>query len=189
MRLLMVLGGILAAQIGVAEPAGDAENGRKLARQCRTCHGINGYAKIPVAPHIGGEPAGYITRQLTAFRDGQRSHEMMSVVAAGLRDTDIADLAAWYASVPVTANLPEASVIADAPQKCTGCHGAKGIATVPDAPNLAGESRVYLETQLKAFRAGKRRHPDMNRIADELDDMDIRKAAEWYSRIEFVVQP
>lgn len=189
MRLALLLGGVLAAQIGMADPAGDAENGRKLARQCRTCHGIDGYARIPIAPHIGGETAGYITRQLTAFRAGQRTHEMMSVIASGLSDADIRDLAVWFASKPVKASLPNGVASVDAPAKCTGCHGDDGIAVIPDAPNLAGESLVYIETQLKAFRLGKRQHPDMNRIAAGLSDEDIRAVARWYTQINFAVLP
>ena len=43
-------------------------------------------SQIRFAPHIGGEPAGYLAAQLRAFRDGSREHEMMTVVAimAGL---------------------------------------------------------------------------------------------------------
>ena len=189
MRLTLLLGGVMAAQIGVAEPVGDAENGRKLARQCRTCHGIDGYAKIPIAPHIGGETAGYITRQLTAFRAGQRTHEMMSVIASGLSDTDIHDLGAWYSSIQINATFKDGVAGSDAPTQCTDCHGVNGIAVIPEAPNLAGESLVYIETQLKAFRRGKRQHPDMNRIAAGLSDEDIRTVARWYTQIDFAVLP
>nr|WP_194295023.1 c-type cytochrome [Profundibacter amoris] len=189
MRLALLLGCVLAARIALGEPAGNADSGHKLARQCRTCHGINGYAKIPIAPHIGGETAGYIARQLTSFREGRRSHEMMSVIASGLTDTDIRDLAAWYASIPIRAALPDGADTADAPIECTGCHGSEGIAVIPEAPNLAGESLVYIETQLKAFRVGKRQHPDMNRIAAGLSDEDIRTVARWYTQINFAVLP
>ncbi len=73
------------ALLALALPAGaqDVEAGRKVAGMCRTCHGLDGYAQIPIAPHIGGEPADYIAAQLRAFRSGERQHEMMSVVAAG----------------------------------------------------------------------------------------------------------
>ena len=78
---------------------------------------------------------------------------MMSVVAAGLSDAQIADVAAWYAAhagdAPSWRPIPP-----DAPELCVACHGADGIASVAeDAPNLAGESNIYIETQLKAFRS------------------------------------
>ena len=48
---------------------------------------------------------------------------------------------------------------ANAPEACIACHGADGIAQIEDAPNLAGETVMYIDTQLKAFRSGKRKHP------------------------------
>ena len=50
-----------------------------------------------------------------------------------------------------------------------------------DAPNLAAESIVYISTQLKAFRNGKRKHPVMTAIAANLSDEDIRAVSRWYS--------
>lgn len=85
----------------------DPTNGRKLARQCQTCHGLDGIAKIPIAPHLAGESQIYIERQLKAFRSGERQHEMMTVVAKDLTDQQISDLAAWYASIKIQATMPE----------------------------------------------------------------------------------
>ena len=66
---------------------------------------------------------------------------------------------------------------------CMACHGADGIAVVADAPNLAGENTIYIDSQLKAFRSGKREHEVMSEIAAGLDDAAIRAAAEWYAAI------
>jgi cytochrome c553 len=75
---LIGLGGVLLAG-GSPSPCrrspkavGDPQAGRKKAGMCRTCHGLDGFARIPIAPHIGGEPAGYLEKQLTAFRAGTR---------------------------------------------------------------------------------------------------------------------
>ena len=78
---LLGLGGLLLAGAATGQ---DLEAGRRVAGMCRTCHGLEGLAQIPVAPNIGGEPADYIATQLEAFRSGARKQEMMSVVAAGL---------------------------------------------------------------------------------------------------------
>lgn len=183
---VLLLGGLLPA--GAASPQ-DAEAGRAVAGMCRTCHGIDGYASIPIAPHIGGEPASYIEAQLRAFRDGSREHEMMSVVAAGLSDQQIADVAAWYAAQRATATLP-AGVSADAaPAACTECHGADGMSSAEDAPNLAGETNIYIETQLKAFRLGKRTHEIMTPVASEMSDGEMRKIADWYAAVDLTIVP
>ncbi|MGB5871374.1 MAG: c-type cytochrome [Albidovulum sp.] len=186
---LLTLGALLCAGGALAngDVVGDPAQGKLLAGQCRTCHGIDGFAKIPIAPHIGGEPASYLAAQLTAFRDGQRMHEMMTVVAKSLSDAQINDLAAWYSAQEVTAIL--SADPANAPEACTACHGADGIGLAPDVPNLAAESNIYIDTQLKAFRSGKRVHAVMSMIAADLSDDDIRAAADWYGAIGLTIAP
>ncbi|WP_025771100.1 c-type cytochrome [Thioalkalivibrio sp. HK1] len=87
--------------------AQDADAGRIKARMCQTCHGLDGIAKIPLAPHIAGESEIYLRTRLEAYRSGDMEHEMMSLIAKPLSDEDIADLAAWYASVRIDAQIPE----------------------------------------------------------------------------------
>lgn len=191
---ILGLGGVLLAQtlapVALAEGlTGDPAAGRKKAGLCRTCHGIEGLAKIPIAPHIGGENPNYIMHQLTAFREGTRVHEMMSVVARGLDDQSIADLAAWYSSQDVSASLAPGKAENMAPEACVACHGADGLARIEDAPNLAGENAIYIDTQLKAFRTGKRTHPVMSEIAAGLSDTDIRAVAEWYAATKIEIAP
>jgi cytochrome c553 len=180
------LGGLLLAG---AVSAQDVEAGRKVAGMCRTCHGLDGLSVMPVAPSIGGEPASYISGQLEAFRSGARVNEMMSVVAAGLSDEQIADVAAWYAAQTATAVPPAGFDPAAAPAACVECHGADGIAVIDAAPNLAGENAIYIDTQLKAFRSGKRASEVMTPIAEGLDDAAIRAAADWYAAIGLSMAP
>ena len=78
---LVLAGGFSVTASGPAA-AGDPAEGRKIANMCRTCHGLDGYAQVPIAPHIGGEPQEYLEAQLMAYKTGQREHEMMSVVTA-----------------------------------------------------------------------------------------------------------
>ncbi len=74
---------------------------------CQTCHGIDGVSRQPQVPHIVGENALYLTAQLEAFRNGRRSHEIMSIIAAELSDEDIANLAAWYSSIEISVKRPD----------------------------------------------------------------------------------
>ena len=184
LALTLALGGVLLA--GAAPAEGDRAAGRKVAGMCRTCHGLDGVAKIPIAPHIGGEPAGYLAAQLEAFRDGSREHEMMTVVARGLSDKQIADVAAWYAGHSVTAHHPEPAE--NAPELCAACHGTDGISIVDDAPNLAAETNIYIETQLKAFRNGNRASEIMSPIANEVSEEDLREIANWYAAAKIEIE-
>jgi cytochrome c553 len=185
---LIVLGGLMLAG-GTQAAADDPVAGRQVAGMCRTCHGIDGFAQIPIAPHIGGEPQEYLEAQLMAFKTGAREHEMMSLVAGGLTAQQIADVATWYAAHEVTATLPEGVTEAEAPDACVSCHGANGLSVALDAPNLAGEVNIYIDTQLKAFRTGKRKHEIMSLIAADMTDAEIRAVADWYAAIELEIKP
>lgn len=176
----LALGGVILAG-GVH--AADLDEGRKVANMCRTCHGLDGYAAIPIAPHIGGEPREYLEAQLMAFKTGARENEMMSVVIAGLSVQQIADVSAWYAAPGAIATLPDDVAPEDAPQECVSCHGADGISRLADVPNLAGETNIYIDTQLKAFKRGQRNHEIMSEVAAGLSDAEMREIADWYAAI------
>jgi cytochrome c553 len=72
--------------------------------------------------------------------------------------------------------------------QCAVCHGNNGIAVNPDAPNLAGESAIYIEKQLKAFRSGERRNEQMSIMAQALSDEDISDLAGWFSAMQVTVK-
>jgi cytochrome c553 len=82
----------------------------------------------------------------------------------------------------VLAAEPEAPVRAKT-QACATCHGPQGLSNAPDTPSLAGQPRIYLVEQLRAFRSGKRSHEVMNVVAKPLTDADIAEMAEWYAAI------
>jgi cytochrome c553 len=89
-----------------AHAAGDAAAGRRKARQCQTCHGLDGLSRLPEAPNLAGQPESYLVKALNDFRHGLRKNDMMSIVVKSLSDADVADLAAYYASIEITAKPP-----------------------------------------------------------------------------------
>ncbi len=80
--------------------------GRKKALQCQACHGMDGIAKIPEAANLAGQSTIYLTSALGDYKTGARKNDMMSTIAPTLSDADIADLAAYYASIEITAKVP-----------------------------------------------------------------------------------
>jgi cytochrome c553 len=60
---------------------------------------------------------------------------------------------------------------------CAICHGPREIATLPNAPNLAGQQALYVGEQLRNYRSGKRQNDVMNMIAKTLSDTDIVQLA------------
>ncbi len=183
-----MIGGLVFTATVLAEelPAGDPVEGRAIASACRACHGPDGYARVANAPHIGGEDAAYIANQMIAYRDGTRRHAAMSLVARRLDNQAIADVAAWYASHRVSTRMTRPAP--EAPEQCTACHGADGIATIRNAPHIAGEASVYIATQLKAYKSGKRVNAVMSDIAAMLTDDEIRSIANWYSAVDLTIE-
>jgi cytochrome c553 len=81
--------------------AQDVAAGRKKAIACQACHGMDGIAKLPDAPHLAAQPAAYLERELRAYRSGARRNEVMSIAAKALSDDDIRDLAAYFAAIQI----------------------------------------------------------------------------------------
>ena len=104
---LAVIALVAALAVPAAGQAGDLAAGRKKAAKCKVCHGLDGVAKIPQAPNIGGESKLYLKKQLKAFRSGDRQDLQMSTVAKGLTDEDIDDLATYYSAIEVEHRVPE----------------------------------------------------------------------------------
>lgn len=105
-RLFMALlaGAIMAAvSLGAAAQgtAGSAEAGKTKLAMCNGCHGIQGYKTaypdVYHVPKIYGQQPAYIVKALQAYKSGERSHPSMRGIARSLTDTDMADLAAYYA--------------------------------------------------------------------------------------------
>lgn len=66
---------------------------------------------------------------------------------------------------------------------CASCHGATGESLAPDIPNLAGQKRDYLVSQLMAFRAGERKNDMMQAVAGQLTPHDVQLLAEYWAAL------
>jgi len=100
MQKLTTLVALVALSINVQTAmAGDAAAGKARAAACAACHGATGISANDMWPNLAGQKETYLKLQITAFRDGQRKNPMMSPMAAGLSDDDIANLAAYFSSL------------------------------------------------------------------------------------------
>ena len=81
--------------------AGDAAAGEQVfnGHGCIGCHGPAGASANPdLYPVLKGKDEAYIVTQLKAFKDGSRSNPLMSPMAAGLNDDDVANVAAYLSA-------------------------------------------------------------------------------------------
>jgi cytochrome c553 len=69
-------------------------------------------------------------------------------------------------------------------QVCVACHGAQGISTNPQWPNLAGQHERYFIKQLKDLQQGTQRHvPTMTAIIASLNQQDMDDLAVYYAKM------
>ena len=105
-NVLAPAGALLAS--GSAGHAGDVRAGATKAMMCQACHGLDGLSKAPDSPNIAGQVESYLVAQLQAFKTGVRKNDAMSAVTPSLSDTDIEDLAAYFAAIEISiGKLPQ----------------------------------------------------------------------------------
>lgn len=110
MRKALALSVALAAGLKCAPAveAADVEAGKaKVAEVCAACHGLNGISVTDAIPNLAGQHALYLQNQLNAYKSGMRkgpspAHPaaIMNAMAAQLSAAQIADVAAYFASLP-----------------------------------------------------------------------------------------
>ena len=90
-----------------AQAAGDITAGRAVMVKCQSCHGKDGLARVPYAPNIAGQKQDYLFWSLMDYKGGVRKNRMMLVVAKSLSDADMANVAAYYAAIKITVEVPQ----------------------------------------------------------------------------------
>ena len=87
---------------GSLQAGGDAARGKELSTDCADCHGEDGKGD-DMSPTLVGHEESYFIEQLKAFKSGERKDEddTMQMYTEDLSEQDMADLAAYYASLPV----------------------------------------------------------------------------------------
>jgi cytochrome c553 len=103
---------LMAAACGAwaQTPVNVAAGKTRAEAVCSACHGLNGVSVTDAIPNLAGQKAAYLASQLRQLKDGTRKNAIMGAIAAQLSPDDIANVAAYYASLPGT---PAASAKSD----------------------------------------------------------------------------
>ena len=108
MKRVIITGALTAALSFSANVfAGDIESGKAKSTTCAACHGQNGISQIPIYPNLAGQKEQYLASSLKAYKDKQRNGGQAVIMqgqTANLSEQDIADLAAYYSSLPANDN-------------------------------------------------------------------------------------
>lgn len=99
------------------------------------------------------------------------------------KSTSILAMSAVLVLSTALANAADVNVGKNQSQVCQGCHGSDGFSAGPMFPSLGGQGRIYLETQLKNFKAGHRESPTMQSVAEGLSEAEIQNLAAFYSSL------
>lgn len=98
----VLLATALTVFMGAGAFAADIEAGKAKAVTCAACHGANGISMIPMYPNLAGQKEQYLVLAMKAYKTQDRkggNAPIMWGLMAPLSDEDIANLAAYYASL------------------------------------------------------------------------------------------
>lgn len=186
---------------------GNAVHGREVAAtDCAACHGAEGNRTTTSAPRLAGLQAGYLYRQMSAFRTASRPSPVMKAILAPLADEDLRDVAVFFAAQQRGVDPPGppdrmnrgrqlfiyGSAAGPVPG-CSACHAPGGIGMghmhrggmsmmglmVRRAPGLYGQHATYVVRQLTAFADGTRPARVMDRIARAMTAQQKQDVADY----------
>lgn len=175
--------------------AADPAAGQARAAVCAGCHGVDGKATQAEYPHLAGQGAAYLLKQLADFKSGARENAIMAPMAMPLSDEDMANIAAFYESLPMIQGVSDEAdltkgqdiyrggITSAGVPACIGCHGPSGKGNPAAAwPALSGQNASYTYTALQQFRAGTRSNDAssmMRSVAHRMTNEEIAAVANY----------
>jgi len=197
-RAALVVGGLIACLAPAAQAATPASVEQTAQQVCDNCHGRQGESAGPAFPHLAGQNAAYITKQLRDFKSGRRDNRAMREMMAELSDAELIEFGVLYAAMkPVPHTMADAAPAragrllfnAGKPQlgvpACTACHGAQASGS-NSLPRLAGQHALYLKRQLQDFGQRQRTNDNavMHDIASRLSEPEMDAVASYLSGLK-----
>lgn len=169
--------------------------GQEKAVMCAACHGQKGMSVNPLWPHLAGQHAAYLMKQLNDFKKNKLRHSpIMAPFVASLTKEDMASLALYYSkqSLPVHSasrvnkrgeQLYKGGDAKKQITACIACHGPSGQGNaLAGFPVISGQQADYALQQLQAFK-NKTRKNDMNAImrsiSARMSKADMRAVASY----------
>ncbi|HEY5601643.1 MAG TPA: c-type cytochrome [Gammaproteobacteria bacterium] len=160
---------------------GNAAAGEKLANQhCIGCHGEGGNSFLKEFPSLAGQNYKFLYEAILSYTNGKRKNRGMQTAVRELSNTNVKNLAAYYATqmlappqpAAVDSNEPKQAA-ANAAKSCFGCHGKDGNSRSAGTPNLSGLHPAYLANAITQYQTNDRQHTLMKNFAGGLDALQI----------------
>lgn len=174
---------------------GDVDAGARLARDCAGCHGANGNTTSPTMPSLAGQDSKYLVSAMKEYAEGKRAHDQMTAAVADLGETDLNNLASFYAQQrPLPRKVFRPSTLQEWIARCDRCHGLNGNSQNPRTPILAGQRVDYILKAIEAYSRDERHHSIMTAMtkpmrADQRKGIAVHYAAQQPKSIMYVELP
>ncbi len=174
-----------AAPAKAAAPKSDPlAAGKAAASGCGGCHGEAGISSTPGMPSLVGLDPKYLVAAMSAYKKGERKHDMMKTLVSALSDAEMNNIAMFYAlQKPAKAKTPapgNPSAGKAAASACAGCHGEGGVSG-GSAPSLAGQDAQYFVAAMRAYKDGSRSDQAMKGPAGSTDEAVVKNLAAYYA--------
>ena len=176
------------------------EGNGKEALACMTCHMENGEGMQDSAfPQLAGQNPAYLSKQLKDLQGKLRMSDVMNPIAKSLSDEDIANVSAYYASMPRVSKIEKSTSASKYEQgrliaekglwnkgvpACFSCHGPNAEGVGENFPPLINQGKLYVSQELQRWKDGSRKNDPLNlmkTIAKRLTQKEIEAVAEYLS--------
>ena len=170
--------------VSLSQDAIDA--GASIASGCNNCHGENRRTnENELTPVLAAMTPEYFINSLKSYFNGKRNHRVMKIFRTSIKESEIKQLAAYYAvQKPLKLSFPGTGNVKAGEQEagmCAGCHSIDGNALNPNNPSLAGQPADYLVKAMKDYRDGRRSDPMMTNALNNMQDETIANLAAYYA--------
>jgi cytochrome c553 len=173
---------------GAKDDVDPVQAGKAASAGCAGCHGELGISKTPGMPNLVGLDPKYLLTAMDAYKNGQRTNDVMKAMIAPVAEANQTNIALFFAlqkpARAQTAAVGDATAGQALAAACTACHGAQGVSGNPTTPSLAGQDSQYLAAALHGYKDGARGDATMKGMAAALDDTAIKNLAAYYASLQ-----
>ena len=152
-----------------------------MIQTCAACHGAAGISANAEWPHLAGQHASYLYKQLKDYQLAKaRQSPMMTGLVSSLSESTMHELAEYYATLPRAHGETPARYrsrgeliyrrgdVEKGITACIACHGPHGDGNEEALfPVVSGQHALYTMSQLEAFKQHSRNN-DLNGIMEDI---------------------
>ena len=150
---------------------------------------MDGHGVAPGIPNLAGQSYRYLVTALSEYRQGQRIHAAVKIMAENLTEAGERAVAAYFSSLPPAAPAAGGRAEVFSPydhgkelaQACTQCHGPNGNSAIPGTPSLSGQQPGYFVAAIQEYLTGARETPPMHSLIQDLKALDFDSLALYFA--------